>query len=191
MKTFKKRVVYFFSALWYAFFFFWLTTNIFYGVANGDVLPATIWNTALIVFLVIWDKIEENIYVRIKPKEGEKPGLLKRIGLIYFGGASFKTSLYLFYFVMLIANALVAADPNFPFLYSLSDYFKSVYYGILILFAADTFLTRLFDDAKEKRINKMTADLNKYRALKKQKHDLKQSNTSVEQNITSKEPDIE
>jgi len=182
MKIFKKRLFYFLSALWYAFFFFWLTTNIYYGVANLNLLYATIWNTALIVGLVIWDKVEERIYVRIKPRdENVKPGILKRIGLIYFGGATFKTALYLFYFVMLIANALVTADPDFPFLSNLTGYFKSVYYGILILFAADTFLTRLLDDVQEKRISKMAEDLYKRRNLKKQLGKQAQNNAQDEE----------
>ena len=198
MKLFKKRIAYFISALWYAFVFFWLTTEIFYGVANGNVLYATIWNTAIIVFLVIWNVVEENIYIRIKPKDDKaKISIMRRIGLMYFGGATFKTSLYLFYFVMLICNALVTADPEFPFLYQLTDYFKSVYYGILILFAADTFLTRLLDDVQEKRIEKMIAKLNLNRALKMQNNEPKHGelleehcNESCENKI-KEEPSIE
>jgi len=62
---------------------------------------------------------------------------------------------------MLICNALVSADPNFPVLHHLTDYFKTVYYGILILFAADTFLTRLLDDVSEKRLKKLEGKLQK------------------------------
>ena len=80
--------------------------------------------------------------------------------LFYLTGATFKTSLYLFYFIMLICNALVSADPYFPILRYMTDYFKSVYYGILILFAADTFLSRLLDEVHEKRIKKLEAKLN-------------------------------
>jgi len=183
MNLLKKRLAYFLSAVWYAFFFFWLTMQIYQEVANFNVLYATIWNTALIVGLVIWDKIEERIYIRIKPYDDKKPGILRRIGLIYFGGATFKTALYLFYFVMLICNALVTADPDFPFLHNLYGYFQSVYYGILILFAADTFLTRLLDDAQEKRINKMAAEFNKNRASKGQKDKLEHNTTPEEHDV--------
>jgi len=168
MRVIRKRISYFLSALWYAFVFFYFSLWIYQGVADFDVFYATIWNTILIVGLVIWDKVEERIYVRIKPKDDtDKPGILRKIGLFYFSGASFKTALYLFYFVMLICNALVTADPDFPILRYLTSYFSSVYYGILILFAADSFLTRLLDDAQERRVNKMVADLQKSKAEKK------------------------
>jgi len=151
----KKVIIYSITAIWYAFVFFWATQQIYYQV-GFDVLRATIWNTVLIVALVIWDKVEDRIYVRLKPKnEKDKIGFFRRILLYYHSGACFKTSLYLFYFVMLICNALVSASPDFPILYRLTDYFKTVYYGILILFAADTFLTRLLDDVSERRLKNL------------------------------------
>ncbi|MCL2362162.1 MAG: hypothetical protein FWC73_10165 [Defluviitaleaceae bacterium] len=156
----KKRIIYFVSALWYAIVFFWATQNIFFLV-DTNLLLATIWNTALIVFFVIWDRVEDYVYVRVRPKdENDKPGILRKFLLFYLTGASFKTSLYLFYFIMLISNALVSADPDFPVLRYMTDYFKSVYYGILILFAADTFLSRLLDEVHEKRIKKLEAKIN-------------------------------
>ena len=170
MKVIKKRVAYFLSALWYAFGFFYFSMWIYQGVANYDVFYATIFNTALIVGLVILDKVETSIYVRIKSSnKGDKPGILRRIALFYYSGASFKTALYLFYFVMLICNALVTANPDFPVLQYLTGYFQSVYYGILILFAADTFLTRLLDDVQEKHLKKKKEELDKIKAVKEPK----------------------
>ena len=197
MKTFRKRLTYLLTALWYAFVFFWATHNIYYMVAE-DVLYATIWNTVLIIVLVIWDRLEDHIFIRIKPKdEDDKPGILRRIGLIYLTGASFKTSLYLFYFLMLICNALVTADPDFPVLRYMTDYFKSVYYGILILFAADTFLSRFLDEVHEKRINALLEKLNKKRAEKIKNSEAKEIEgpdeevSASEQNKTPKEQDID
>jgi len=70
----KKVVIYSVTALWYAFVFFWATQSI-YQLVDFDILRATIWNTALIVAFVIWDKIEERIYIRLKPKdENDKIG---------------------------------------------------------------------------------------------------------------------
>jgi len=152
--------MYFFSALWYAFVFFWVTNIIFYDVANTNLLYATIWNTALIIGLVVLEKGEEYVYAKIKPKNDSiKVGFVKRIVLAYFGGASFKTSLYLFYSVMLVCNALVTADPDFPFLRYMTDYFMSVYYGILILFAVDTFLSRLLNDIRVNQWQKHIDDV--------------------------------
>jgi len=164
-----KRFLYFLSALWIAIGFFYCSLWIFHGVANNDVFYATILNTALILGFVILDKFEDQLYIRLKlSSEKKKPGILKKIAIYYFTGASFKTSLYLFYFVMLICNALVSADPDFPVLRDLTDYFKTVYYGILILFAADTFLTRLLDDVQERRLEKKREILNKIKASKEQ-----------------------
>ena len=169
MGMFRKKLAYFLSALWYAFVFFYWTMFMFENVAGRNVLYATIWNTAVIVFFVISEKLEDYIYLRVKRKsEDDRPGIFRRILIYYLSGASFKTSLYLFYFIMLICNALVTADPDFPILRHLTDYFKSVYYGILILFAADTFLSRLLDDVLERRILKLEAELNEKKAQKEQ-----------------------
>ena len=152
MKMLKKKLLYFLSAIWYAFVFFYVTMAIFQNVANSNVLYATIWNTALIISFVILDKAEYYIHAKIKQRcENGNPGILKRIVLFYLSGASFKTALYLFYLVVLICSALVAAEPDFPVLHHFKDYFQSVYYGILILVAADTFLARLMDDVLDKR----------------------------------------
>jgi hypothetical protein len=52
---------------------------------------------------------------------------------------------------ILICTAIIAAEPEFPYLSNLKGYFQSVEYGILILIAADVFIDRLFKDVDEKK----------------------------------------
>jgi len=154
MKKLSKKIVYFLTAVWYAFVFHWITVVIFNSV-NHDVLQATIINTGVIIFFVITDKLETSLSVKLRKKdENDKPGILRRLVLLYVTGASFKTALYLFYFVMLICYAILAADPDFPVLYAFKEYFQTVYHGILILFAADSFLKGLLADVDEVHIKK-------------------------------------
>ncbi|MCL2527239.1 MAG: hypothetical protein FWE42_02380 [Defluviitaleaceae bacterium] len=127
------------------------------SLENEFYISCLLYGLLLVFFIVISLKLSS---------EKKKPGIFKKMAIYYFTGASFKTSLYLFYFVMLICNALVSADPDFPVLRYLTDYFKTVYYGILILFAADTFLSRLLDDVQERRLEKKIEILKKTKASK-------------------------
>ena len=146
----KKRLGYFLSCVFFAWGFFWMTVMIFNAV-GGDVLSATIWNCVVIVVFVLEDKYAEYIHPKMTAKyKKKKPNIIQKFGMWYFGSASFKSALYLFYFVMLICFAIVAADPDFPVLRDMSDYFQSLQYGILILFAGDNFLKQLFKEQKHK-----------------------------------------
>jgi hypothetical protein len=147
MQGLKKKVIYITWAVLFGFGFFLLTTNVFFNYAGGNAVAATIMNTLLITFFVILDKVQIYIYNRARANNiGKKPTILGKILMAYFDGPSVKTSLYLFYVIMLICTALVSADPDLPYLRNLKDYFPTVQYGILILIAADKFVERLLKD---------------------------------------------
>jgi len=60
-------------------------------------------------------------------------------------GASFKSALYLFYFVVLVFATVDTASPG-RYSDEFSTYLQSVQYGILLLLAADTFIGQIFKD---------------------------------------------
>ena len=75
--------------------------------------------------------------------------IVKKVLVFCFTGPSFKSSMYLFYIVILIISALMAADTYPYFVLSfLDDYLLSVRYGALILIAADKFMEQIFKDIK-------------------------------------------
>ena len=150
MKMLRKKVSYFIWAIIYAFGHWMLTQNIFWGIANRDVLVAIFWNAGFIVFFVIWEKVEIYISDKIQARyAGKENGFVLRLLLrmldSYAKGVSFKSALYLFYFVILIFASIHAASPEF-FTEDFGDYLFSVQYGILLLVAADTFFKQLSID---------------------------------------------
>jgi len=153
VQEFKRRVVYVLWAAAYAYGYFWLSfAVIFVGVADEDVLVATIWNLALIPIILISEKVEIYISCKIKSKIKKKPTILMKSLNVLFDvllwGASFKSALYFFYIGLIICLAIVAADPDFPALTHIGDYLRSIRYGILVLIAADKFLEQVFKDLK-------------------------------------------
>jgi len=146
MKLLRKKVTYFVWAIIYASGHWALSQNIFWGLADRDVMVATFWNAGFIVFFVLLEKFEifiaRKIHVRYADKES---GLLIRMLKSYIEGVSFKSALYLFYFVILVFASIHAASPD-VFSEDFGDYLQSVQYGILLLVAADTFFKQLNKD---------------------------------------------
>jgi len=143
MRLIRKKVTYFIWAIIYALGHWTLSQNIFWGVANQNVMVATFWNAGFIVFFVLLEKAEIAIARKIKAKYADRePGLLMRLLDSYISGVSFKSALYLFYFVILVFAAIHAASPD-VFSDEFGDYLQSVQYGILLLVAADTFFKQL------------------------------------------------
>ena len=143
----KKKVGYIVSAVVWAVGYFYISVYLFFSVAGGHMLTGTILNIFYIVFALVQDKIEHRFLLWVNSRsKGDKKSLGLRIFNIVYGGASFKTSLYLFYVVIIICSAIVSAEPDFPYLSSFSGYLKSVEYGILLLVAADSFLGQFLKD---------------------------------------------
>ena len=148
----KKKVSYFLYAALIAWGYYGLTVLIFFVIADRNLLIATVLNAAVIIVFVAMDKLEDYIYIRLNADTGtKKPSLLRKAVLWYVSDhISTKSALYLFYIYVLICTALVTAEPDFPRLSNLTDYFQSVYYGLLILVAADKFTQQLFKDMSKR-----------------------------------------
>jgi len=141
-----------FAAALYAFGQFWLTTFIFFDVAGGHLLTATIWIMCMIVVFVLLDRVDYLILANMQKNDGGKQGSIgRRILKSYLAGPSVKSTLYLLYMFVLVCSAILAADPDFSsWLQALSDYFLSMRYGILFLIASDKFFEQLFKDVTYK-----------------------------------------
>ena len=148
MHTFKKKATFFIVAAAFAYAYFGFTAYVYFSLTDRNPLYSTIINAVVIIFFVIMEKIEDTVYIRLKQERAAaKLSLPKRILMWYVSdNVSAKSSLYLFYIVVLICTALVTADPDFPVLYTYTGYFQSVYYGLLILVAFDKFMQQLFKD---------------------------------------------
>jgi len=161
METLKKKAKYTLQATIIAVSFYLFTTFIFIDVADSNVLAATIINIGVIFFFVCLEKVEHYVIAKLRiMAEKQKLNLLKRIFKKYYQGPSVKSSLYLFYIVVLVVTALLAADPNFPIPFGSNEYFASVRYGLLILIAADKFMEQLFKDIVHDTANNSQQDAN-------------------------------
>jgi len=149
MITLKKKAIFVFSAILFAYALYEVTLTIYFTFANQDVFVATIWNFGLIVFFIIIEKIEYFFYHKYKRNhEGKDVRLIDRIFLGIWGGASFKSAMYLFYIVVIIYSALLAANPEMSIRLFPEGYLPTVRYGILFLVALDKFTEQLFKDIK-------------------------------------------
>ena len=148
MKFAKKKILYVFWAMLYALWILSLTQSIFWSVADSNVFYATILNFVFIFLMLIWDRMEDLINAKLKPRDSEeKIGIFRKIFVVYTSGASFKSGMYFFYIFITVYTALLAADPDF-FLQIYPDYLQSVRYGILLLIAADKFMDQIVKDLK-------------------------------------------
>ncbi|MDR0767504.1 MAG: hypothetical protein LBE57_03540 [Methanosarcinales archaeon] len=145
----KKIIINIFWTVLLAYWIFGITGFIYFRIADQNVLTATILNFALIIFLLLIDKVETYILNKIRPKVDKKRPLLSKL-LDYYGDITFKSGLYFFYIVILVYIAIIAAEPEFPIQIYSMGYFQSVEYGILILIATDNFLNQFFKDVTKK-----------------------------------------
>jgi hypothetical protein len=116
--------------------------GIYFDIAKEEVLAATIWNFVLIIVILVLEKIELLIVAKANKKlDSNKITFASRIRTVFYSfTAPFKSALYFFYIGLLVCHAIVIADPSFPVLGEMSDYFASVYGGLLVLLAAEMFL---------------------------------------------------
>jgi hypothetical protein len=145
-------VIYFFTAATIALAYYVGTIAIF-DLSGGNVFISTIVNTALILFFVAESKADGYIYKKLKARaEKKKPSfLMKMLMKSCSDSVCTKSGLYLFYIFVLINMALTQANPNFPHLLHSYEYTQTVYYGLLILVAADEFVAQLFKDMSSER----------------------------------------
>ena len=145
--TLRRRLDYVLWAALGASGFYALSTWIFVRVAHSNVLAASIWNLGAIVAVLTWDRLESRAlwWLHRRIRRGGRTALLRLVEW-FLTGASLKTSLYLFYILVLAGTAVLEADPDFAALQGHVGYLGSVRYGLLILVAADKFLERVFKD---------------------------------------------
>jgi len=128
--------------------YFYLTATI-YNLAHQNVLTTAIINMVLIFVFVIFDKLLAILHIRMnKNRDKTKPlSLLKKFFNWYLDSASFKSTLYLFYIAITIGLAINAAGAQLRFF--TQGYLIAMQYGLLLLFAVDKFLSRIFKDIVE------------------------------------------
>ena len=146
----KKKVSKFIWAVWFALGHYALTAIVFNSMAGRSLIAVTVLNFALIIFFLVLEKVENYFVIKIKAREQKKkPSVFTKILIAYLGGISFKTALYLFYIFILVCSGINAVEPDF-FGEVFKDYLLTVEYGILVLVAADSFLSQLFKDVSER-----------------------------------------
>jgi len=146
----KKKVIYVVWAALSAWCILYLTAYIFYTVAEGHVLTATVWNIAFIILFLILDRLFDALTAKTKSITKKKNNIFLRAINWYLDSASIKSGIYFFYIGITVCSAIMAADPEFiPQLTEMSDFFLSVRYGILLLIAVDKFMEQIFKDIKK------------------------------------------
>jgi len=146
----KKKIIKFFWAVWFAFGHFYFTVLVFNNVAHRSMIAATVLNFVLILIFLIEDKVGDYFSRKRKMKEQEKKqSVLSRFLTAYLDSVSFKTALYLFYIFVLVCSAIDRVEPDF-FGEGFSLYLMTVEYGILVLVAADTFLSQFNKDVSSR-----------------------------------------
>ena len=151
MQSYRKRLLYIMKSAVFGFVFFLLSYYvIFQEVAEEDVFIATIGNLILIFGILIYERVETYIAIKISSRiKKKKPNMISRYLDSYLRDASLKSALYCLYIVILVCVALLAANPDFVPLHDMSEYFLSVRYGILVLLAVDKFMDQVFKDLKK------------------------------------------
>ena len=126
----------------------------FIWLAGLSVLYAYLWNFALIILAVAFESFAErflqsdNVIAMYKKKHGTKKAHLMMAG----GWLSFKTLIYSFYLIILIASRLIDFNPALVS-ENLADFVLSNNYSILFLLAFDTLIGQFSKDrARTKNI---------------------------------------
>ena len=128
--------------------FFGLLTY-WYWFASSTMFIAYVWNVVGISVALIIDKIRvSRIYKKIETCSDDK----SRSKLAKKDVASLKTSLYLFYIFALIFSQLLAMGAPIEVSENIRDYFQSVSYGVVLLFAIDNFFGYIVND--DERVQK-------------------------------------
>ena len=121
-------------------------------ISQGYMLQAHIFNFVLIIISLLLDKIQYNMMIKrqndTKLKQ-DKQSFIKRTLLSpNIGHISFKTSLYLFYFFVLIVSVVLQSSDFIDATDNLQNYIFTVEYGIMFLIAADMFIKHLVKDSQ-------------------------------------------
>lgn len=126
-------------AAFYAYAFLTLLLVIYAEFTGQNVMWATIWNFAVITFLILLERIELVWLAKLQARPPEvRAKWWARIAMGYLDGPSFKVAMYLIYPVVLIGAGIQAADPgHFPFLDEMAGFLQGTSYGVLYLIALE------------------------------------------------------
>jgi len=142
--TMKVARMYILRGLDYLMWAGWLgLITYWYWFISPTMLVAYMWNIAGISVALIIDKVRvARIYKKIEACKDDKA----RAKLAKKDVGSLKTSLYLFYIFALIFSQIIALDAPIYVSENMRGYFSSVSYGVVLLFAIDTFFGYLIGD---------------------------------------------
>ena len=150
----RKYLIYLVWSLGVAISFFLFSYYFVYDfIAGQDPALATLLNSLAIIFFLIMDKLE--LYYlnarRARADVVENTSLVSRLRNAYYSSyhVTTKSALYLFYAILIGCMIVVAIDPDFPLLGTMNNYFRTVQYGLLMLIAADGFLSQMFQNVQK------------------------------------------
>ncbi|MDH2413809.1 hypothetical protein [Nocardioides sp. CER19] len=152
MRVARRTVGYVAWSVFVAWGYFAFTYYYIYlEFGHEHLLAATMVNLATIFFWLLAGKLEAAYGTRLYvwSKRNGSPTTLTRVIRWWMSSASIKTSLYLFYIVVLFCAAILAADPGFPRLSEHADYLITVRYGLLVLVAGDKFFEQIAKDIRD------------------------------------------
>lgn len=154
MKTIYNYLLYIFYAFVMAAFYGLTTYLIVYPlIADGHILFAHALNFLLIVTSLLADKAEQHFMLRRKNKtrQNKFTSVLRALFSPRVGRISFKTSLYLFYFCILILSVVLRVDDVIDVTENFQNYILTLEYGVMFLLAVDMFIKHLIIDSKHIR----------------------------------------
>jgi len=118
-------------------------------IAGEDVFVTYLVNIILIIVMLTCDRLARRF---AEKREHDIRSMYAEMGVfaraIYQMSQGFiRTSLYMFYIVALVLSGVNSLKPDImP--YGLGDFFSSIEYGVILLFAFDTLLNLLKSDKK-------------------------------------------
>jgi len=109
---------------------------------EGRILAAHVINFSLIIFMLVMDKVEQNMMHKRKITS-KKNKFAKILRVAFLGHISYKTAIYLFYIFILLLSVALKANIPIGFTDNFQSYIFVLDYGILFLIAVDVFIKHL------------------------------------------------
>ena len=128
-----------------------MTFYVFWELTGEDKLLAYILNGALIVYVIVEDKVRLHLLYKRKKapfKNRTLTTLFDHIILSKYDKVSIKSSLYLFYIFALVSSHMLILNPYLDVSESIRSYFTTVAYGLVIMMAVDKFAGQFVKDDK-------------------------------------------
>ena len=146
----RKIGKYFMYFLWSNAIYGLMVYNVFTWLSEHSILLAYFGNLALIIFGLSIDEYmqsalqSDKVIAELKAETGRKNGV-RTIHWITDSFVSFKTSLYLFYVIILIISQIIRFDPSLVG-ENIRTFISANDYSILVLIALDTLIKQFLYD---------------------------------------------